>query len=102
MKRIISIILLLSLALCLVSCGKKQEEESDMAAVKKAGVVRVGMECDYAPFNWMVTNPTDTSEKIQSGGYADGYDVYFSRMVAEALGVKVEVVAGMGRSHDGS
>jgi len=92
MKRIISIILLLSLALCLVSCGKKQEEESDMAAVKKAGVVRVGMECDYAPFNWMVTDPTDTSEKIQSGGYADGYDVYFSRMVAEALGVEVEVV----------
>ncbi|MBQ1358624.1 MAG: transporter substrate-binding domain-containing protein [Oscillospiraceae bacterium] len=92
MKKIISIILMLSLALCLVSCGKKQEEESDMAAVKKAGVVRVGMECDYAPFNWMVTDPTDTSEKIQSGGYADGYDVYFSRMVAEALGVKVEVV----------
>ncbi|MBP0968578.1 MAG: transporter substrate-binding domain-containing protein [Oscillospiraceae bacterium] len=92
MKKIISIIAILSLALCLVSCGKKEEENSDIAAVKKAGVVRVGMECDYAPFNWMVTDPTDTSEKIQSGGYADGYDVYFSRMVAEALGVKVEVV----------
>ena len=50
------------------------------------------MECDYAPFNWMVTDPTETSEKIQSGGYADGYDVYFSRIVADALGVEVEVV----------
>ena len=92
MKKIISIVLLLVLALSLVSCGKKEETGSDIAAIKKAGVIRIGMECDYAPFNWMVTNPTETSEKIQSGGYADGYDVYFSRIVADALGVEVEVV----------
>ena len=92
MKKIISIVLLLVLTLSLVSCGKKEESGSDIAAIKKAGVIRIGMECDYAPFNWMVTNPTDTSEKIQSGGYADGYDVYFSRIVADALGVEVEVV----------
>ncbi len=91
MKKAISIILTVILAFCLASCGKAKET-SDMEAVKKAGVIRIGMECDYAPFNWMVTDPTDTSEKIQSGGYADGYDVYFSRMVAEALGVDVEVV----------
>lgn len=92
MKKIISVILLLVLAMSLVSCGKKEEANSDIAAIKKAGVIRIGMECDYAPFNWMVTNPTETSEKIQSGGYADGYDVYFSRIIAEALGVEVEVV----------
>lgn len=92
MKKIISIMLICLMALSLVSCGKKQEDEGDIAAIKKAGVIRIGMECDYAPFNWMATSATDTSEKIQSGGYADGYDVYFSRLVAEALGVKVEVV----------
>ena len=92
MKKITSVLMLLVLAFTLCSCGKKDKNESDMETIKKAGVIRIGMECDYAPFNWMVTEPTDTSEKIQSGGYADGYDVYFSRMVAEALGVKVEVV----------
>ena len=87
--------MLLLIAFSLASCGKKQEDEtpaSDMETIKASGKLRVGMECDYAPFNWMVTNPTDTSEKIQSGGYADGYDIYFSRMIAEALGVEVEVV----------
>lgn len=92
MKKIISIVLLVVLTLSLASCGKKEDANSDIATIKKAGVIRIGMECDYAPFNWMVTNPTETSEKIQSGGYADGYDVYFSRIVADALGVDVEVV----------
>ena len=93
MRKLISVILLIILTFSLVSCGgKKEDTKSDIAAIKKAGVIRIGMECDYAPFNWMVTDPTDTSEKIQSGGYADGYDVYFSRIIAEALGVEVEVV----------
>ena len=95
MKKFIALMMLLLIAFSLASCGKKQEDEtpaSDMETIKASGKLRVGMECDYAPFNWMVTNPTDTSEKIQSGGYADGYDIYFSRMIAEALGVEVEVV----------
>ncbi len=93
MKKILSVLMLLVLMFSLCACGKKDDEpKSDMEAIKKAGVIRIGMECDYAPFNWMSVEKTDTSENIQSGGYADGYDVYFSRMVAEALGVKVEVV----------
>jgi ABC-type amino acid transport substrate-binding protein len=92
MKKLISIIMVLVLALCLVSCGNSGAKDSDIDKIKKEGVIRIGMECDYAPFNWMVTDPTDTSEKIQSGGYADGYDVYFSRLIADKLGVEVEVV----------
>ena len=96
MKKLIAILLVVLLMLSLAACGKKEEEDetpkSDMETIKASGKLRVGMECDYAPFNWMVTNPTDTSEKIQSGGYADGYDVYFSRLIAEELGVEVEVV----------
>ena len=93
MKKIISIVMILVLAFSLAACGKKEEEpKGDIETIKKAGVIRIGMECDYAPFNWMAPGKTDTSEPVQSGGYADGYDVYFSRMVAEALGVKVEVV----------
>ena len=92
MKKLISILVILVLALGLVSCGNSGAKDSDIDKIKKEGVIRIGMECDYAPFNWMVTDPTETSEKIQSGGYADGYDVYFSRLIAEKLGVEVEVV----------
>ncbi len=95
MKKIIALLLIILTAVTLVSCGKKPEDDtpaSDKETIIASGKLRVGMECDYAPFNWMVTNPTDTSEKIQSGGYADGYDVYFSRLIAEELGVEVEVV----------
>lgn len=95
MKKLIGLFLLAAMMLSLVSCGGNSgsgAKVADIDKIKKEGVIRIGMECDYAPFNWMVTNPTETSEKIQSGGYADGYDVYFSRLVADALGVEVEVV----------
>ena len=93
MKKIISAVLLLVLMFTLCACGKKEDgSTSDIEAIKKAGVIRIGMECDYAPFNWMSVTKTETSEKIQSGGYADGYDVYFSTLIAKELGVEVEVV----------
>jgi putative lysine transport system substrate-binding protein len=96
MKKLTAIILLLVLTFSLAACGKKEPEPdkpmTDKEAIIASGKLRVGMECDYAPFNWMVTEPTETSEKIQSGGYADGYDIYFSRMIAEAMGIEVEVV----------
>lgn len=88
MKKLLT---LLTVVLMLVGC-KQTSNASDIETIKQNGVLRVGMECDYVPFNWMSTKQTDTSAKIQSGGYADGYDVYFSKMVADKLGVDVEVV----------
>lgn len=91
MKKLVGI-LLVGLLLCgLTACGGGAEA-SDLETIKKSGVLRVGMECDYPPFNWMVTEPTETSAPIQSGGYADGYDVYFATRIADALGVELEVV----------
>lgn len=95
MKKVLSVVLMLVLCLSLVSCGGNGGSDvpaSDKQAIIDSGVLRVGMECDYAPFNWMVTEPTETSAPIQSGGYADGYDVYFAQMIADELGVELEVV----------
>lgn len=61
-------------------------------ACASAETLRIGMECDYAPFNWTQAEPSDTAVPIASGGYADGYDVRIAKLVAEGLGMELEVV----------
>ena len=63
-----------------------------MAGTAAAEPFRVGMECDYAPFNWTQAGPSDTAVPIESGGYADGYDVQIAVRVAEALGRELVIV----------
>jgi putative lysine transport system substrate-binding protein len=59
-------------------------------------VLRVGMECAYAPFNW--TQDTDTtpdgSTAVPIYGtdyYAYGYDVAVAQMIADELGMELEI-----------
>ncbi len=54
--------------------------------------LRVGMECDYAPFNWTVTEKGEYTQPINSVDYADGYDVVIASMIAESLGREVQIV----------
>ena len=57
------------------------------------GVLRVGMECNYAPFNWTQAEESEYTVPIEGGaGYADGYDVQIARMVAEGLGMELVIV----------
>jgi putative lysine transport system substrate-binding protein len=63
-----------------------------VGAAALAEPLRVGMECDYAPFNWTQAEPSETSVPIENGGYADGYDVQIARLVAEALGRELVIV----------
>ena len=53
---------------------------------------RVGMECNYAPFNWTQAEESETAVPIAAGGYADGYDVRIAQRIADALGRELEVV----------
>ena len=62
------------------------------------GVLRVGMECAYAPFNWTdMDAPTTGAVPISSQGsegmYANGYDVQIAQYVANKLGMKLEIYA---------
>ena len=50
------------------------------------------MECDYAPFNWTQVEDSDTAVAISSVDYADGYDVVIASMIAESLGMEVQIV----------
>ncbi len=78
-------VLIIMLLMLLVGCAS-QNDASD------GSVLRVGMECDYAPFNWTQVEENDTTVQISSVDYADGYDVVIASMIAEELGRKVEVV----------
>jgi putative lysine transport system substrate-binding protein len=57
------------------------------------GVLRVGMECGYAPYNWQQVAETEYTARIADGsGYADGYDVQIARRIAQALDMELEIV----------
>lgn len=49
------------------------------------GVLRVGMEAAYAPYNWQVAEESEFTIPIEnaSGAYADGYDVQVAKLIAE-------------------
>lgn len=79
----ISAFLIFSLA-CLTSCSSNTEKSGE--------VFRVGMECSYAPFNWIQPSDKNGAVKVSDGWYACGYDVYIAKEISEKLGKKLEVV----------
>ena len=85
-RKLISMVLAATLALTsLTGCGKKDSSSDD-------SVLRVGMECAYAPFNWQTSTKTDTSVKLGKSGYADGYDVQVAKKIAKKLGKKLKSI----------
>ncbi len=75
MKRVLSLGVLLVLAVVLSGC---QEQD--------AGELVVGLECNYAPFNWTTTVDSDDAEAISEvNAYCDGYDVVVAREIANEL-----------------
>lgn len=63
-----------------------------LAGFACAETLRVGMECNYAPYNWTQADPSDESLPIEGGGYADGYDVRIAKRVAQYLGYDIQIV----------
>jgi len=53
----------------------------------------VGLECDYAPFNWTTTSSTDTTLPINgvAGQFADGYDIQVAKFIGANLGIDVVI-----------
>ena len=65
------------------------------AGLTTEGVLVVGMECAYAPFNWTETEATESNVEIANlpGAYAEGYDVQVAKILAEELGLQLQVKA---------
>ena len=115
-RRITALVLALLLALALCACGGNQSSGGpdasltlegvpaipDLTSVNTAsikgvedGVLTVGMECAYAPYNW--TQMTDANGAVpivnNPGSYANGYDVMIAKRICEAYGWQLEVMA---------
>lgn len=71
---------------------KTVKAADDKNSVLKTGVLRVGMECGYAPYNW--TQNTDENGAVaihDTKNFAYGYDVMMAKTLAEKLGWEVDV-----------
>ena len=59
------------------------------------GVLTVGMECAYAPYNWTQVDSSNGAVPIANveGAYANGYDVMIARRICEAYGWELEIIS---------
>ena len=87
MKKLISILacaaILTTSVLSFSACGKKDTSDE----------LRVGLECQYAPFNW--TQIDDSNGAVPISGtkeYAGGYDIEIAKRIAEGMGKKLVIV----------
>lgn len=116
MKKGIALLLAMLMALSLAACAKDDGGSADadnggstveVPAVKdltgvdtsailgvEDGVLTVGMECAYAPYNWTQIDDSNGAVPIVNnpGSYANGYDVMMAKRICEAYGWELEVI----------
>ena len=92
MKKMFALILALMMVLSMTACGGKKSENSTGV---EDGVLTVGMECAYAPYNWTQMDDSNGAVPIANvpGAYANGYDVMIAKAICEANGWELEIVS---------
>ncbi len=87
MKKILAMMMALMMLLGMAACGAGEKSGVE------DGVLTVGMECAYAPYNWAQTDDSNGAVPIANvpGAYANGYDVMMAKKICEANGWKLEV-----------
>ena len=110
MRKILSILLAAVMLLTLAACGGNTTPATDSPAADgtdpvstgavsftgvEDGVLTVGMECAYAPYNWTQTDDSNGAVPISNvpGAYANGYDVMIAKKICEANGWELEIVS---------
>ncbi|MBU1019763.1 MAG: transporter substrate-binding domain-containing protein [Firmicutes bacterium] len=80
MRRVLSIVVV---TLIFVLSGCQSQDDN---------VLVVGLECNYAPFNWTVSSDSETAVSIEEvNAYCDGYDVQVASYIAEELGMELQI-----------
>lgn len=93
MKKFTVLLLVIAIAVSLIGFAACSSAPAASEAAQTNGEFKVGLECNYAPFNWTQTDETEMTVPISSGGgFADGYDVQIAKKVAEGLGKELVIV----------
>ena len=87
MKRVLQVVFLSVLMVSLFGCGNT----TNTSTTESSNVLRVGMECNYAPFNWSTTESNEFTVQFNEVDYADGYDVVIAKRIADGLGKELEI-----------
>lgn len=82
----------LACAALLTGCASNTPTSTAASSSNSSDALRVGMECNYAPFNWSTTKEGEYTQPISSADYCDGYDVVVAKNLADKIGKKVEIV----------
>lgn len=71
---------------CVFSTGCKSTSTDD-------NIIRIGMECNYAPFNWTCGTSSDYTLPVynDAGKFADGYDIQFAKRLSKETGKQVQI-----------
>lgn len=65
---------------------------ADSAKPATQKVLKVGMECAYAPYNWTQSDNSNGAVPIaDSKDFANGYDVMIAKSLCDKLGYKLEI-----------
>ncbi|MDD6214007.1 MAG: transporter substrate-binding domain-containing protein [Firmicutes bacterium] len=88
MKKIISVLMAAAVVLGLAGCGATKDDTA-----KDDSVLRVGMECNYAPYNWSQADDSNGAVAIANvdNMYTNGYDVQVAQKIADTMGKKLEI-----------
>ena len=112
-KKLTALVLAGVMALSLAACGGSGASSAPAASAPAAsaassapaetaeftgvedGVLTVGMECAYAPYNWTQMDDSNGAVPISnvSGAYANGYDVMIAQKICDANGWELEIVS---------
>ena len=83
-RKIIALVLAMVMCLGLAACGSEPENDN---------VLRVAMECAYAPYNWTQNDDSNGAVPIAgTNSFAYGYDVMMAKLIAESMGKELEIV----------
>lgn len=90
-RRVLAFLIMLIVATTVVFALGNNEENTTSESGKP--VLRVAMECGYAPYNW--TQPTNANNAVpivDSRDFANGYDVMMAKYIADTLGYELQIV----------
>lgn len=81
-------------ALGLAACGGSgsggeagdEGSEAGSAPARDAGTLYIGSEIAFAPYEWLADKETEFTLPVEGGGFCDGYDVQWAKLIGEALG----------------